>query len=82
MNAAQLFTHIPEREPSSVRSGNGVRKSPYRTFKLRAVSWALLAIRSLPGFGTRIGVRVPFTPQAADAAVEPRRSEHVSAESA
>jgi signal transduction histidine kinase len=41
-----------------------------------------LAIRSLPGFGTRIGVRVPLTPPAADAAVEPRQSEHMSAESA
>lgn len=41
-----------------------------------------LAIRSLPGFGTRIGARVPLTPPAADAAVEPRQSEHMSAESA
>ena len=41
-----------------------------------------LAIRSLPGFGTRIGVRVPLTPPPADAAMEPRQAEDLSAESA
>ena len=42
-----------------------------------------LAIRSLPGFGTRIGVRVPLTPAVAEAAVvEPRQSQRLSAESA
>jgi signal transduction histidine kinase len=40
-----------------------------------------LAIRSLPGFGTRIGVRVPLAAPVA-AADEPRQSEHLSAESA
>jgi PAS domain S-box-containing protein len=41
-----------------------------------------LAIRSLPGFGTRIGVRVPLRAPVADAVVAPSQSEHLSVESA